>query len=61
MYISCLIILIILRNGLLRVAGIIVGMGSVYEERRYIVTAPLIGWTHTHDDPCALVPTKLSN
>ena len=27
--------------------GIIVGMGSANERRRYIVTPPLIGWAHT--------------
>ena len=30
--------------------GIILGMGSVNERRRYIVTASLIGWAHTQND-----------
>ena len=31
-------------------SGIILGMGSANERRRYIVTASLIGWTHTQND-----------
>ena len=32
-------------------AGIILGMRSANERRRYTVTPPLIGWAHTHSDP----------
>ena len=32
--------------------GIILGMGSSNERRRYIVKSSLIGWGHTQDDPC---------
>ena len=34
--------------------GIILGMGSANERRRYIhvITPPLIGWIHTQNDPC---------
>ena len=32
--------------------GIILGMGSANERRRYIVTSSLIGWAHTYNDPC---------
>ena len=31
--------------------GIILGMGSANERRRYNVTSSLIGWAHTHNDP----------
>ena len=31
--------------------GIILGMGSANERRRYIITPPLIGWAHTQNDP----------
>ena len=31
-------------------SGIIVGMGSENERRRYIVTSSLIAWAHTHWD-----------
>ena len=31
--------------------GIIPGIGSANERRRYIVTSSLIGWTHTQPDP----------
>ena len=34
------------------VAGIILGIDSANERRRYIVTPPLIGWTHIQNDPC---------
>ena len=37
----------ILRRG----PGIILGMGSAKEKRRYIVTPPSIGWAHTQNDP----------
>ena len=33
--------------------GIILGMGSANERRRYIVTSSLIGWAHTQNDNCA--------
>ena len=32
--------------------GIILGMGSSNERRRYYVTPSLIGWAHTQNDPC---------
>ena len=32
-------------------AGIILGMGSANERRRYVVPPPLIGWAHTQNDP----------
>ena len=32
-------------------AGIILGMGSANERRRYIVTSSLTVWTHTQDNP----------
>ena len=35
--------------------GIILGMGSANERRRYIVTSSLIGWAHTQNDPCISV------
>ena len=31
--------------------GIIPGIGSANERRRYIVTSSLVGWTHTQPDP----------
>ena len=31
-------------------SGIIRGMGSADERRRFIVTSPLSGWTHTQND-----------
>ena len=31
---------------------IILDMGSVNENRHYIVIAPLIGWTHIQNNPC---------
>ena len=31
-----------------RIAGVILGMGSANERRRYIVTPPLIACAHTH-------------
>ena len=34
----------------------ILGMGSSNQRRRYIVTPPLIGWTHTENDPLLEVP-----
>ena len=33
-------------------SGIILGMGSNNERRRYYITSPLIGWAHTQNDPC---------
>ena len=33
-------------------AGIILGMGSADERRRYNVTSSLIGWTHAQNDQC---------
>ena len=39
-------------------SGIILGMDSANERRRYIVTPPLIGWAHTQKDPWIL-HTKL--
>ena len=40
------------KSGLLMAnSGIILGMGSADERRRYIVTAPLIGWAQTQNDP----------
>ena len=33
-----------------KVTGIILGMGSANERRRYTVTPPLIGWFHTQND-----------
>ena len=32
--------------------GIILGMGSTNERRRYTVTPLLIGWAHTQNDTC---------
>ena len=32
-------------------SGIIVGMGSANERRRYNVTSSLIGWAHTQNGP----------
>ena len=32
--------------------GIIRGFGSANEKWNYIVTLALIGWAHTHNDPC---------
>ena len=31
-------------------SGIILGMGSANERKRFIVTPPLIGWAHTQND-----------
>ena len=31
-------------------SGIILGMGSANERRRYLVTPPLIGWVHSQND-----------
>ena len=31
--------------------GLILGMGSANERRRYIVTSSLIGWAHAQNDP----------
>ena len=36
-------------------AGIILGMGSANERRRYIVTSSLTVWTHTQDNPWGCV------
>ena len=33
-------------------AGVILGMDSANERRRYYVTPPLIGRAHTQNDPC---------
>ena len=38
--------------GLIDNAGIILGMGSANERRRYIITPPLIGWAHTQNALC---------
>ena len=38
---------------------IILGMGSANERRCYIVTSSLIGWAHSHNDPCIL-PCQVS-
>ena len=45
------------RWGLVHVAGvgIIVWRSSANERRRYVVTSALLGWAHTHNDPCLLV------
>ena len=32
--------------------GIILGIGSANESRRYIVLSSLIGWAHTQNNPC---------
>ena len=32
--------------------GVILGMGSANERRRYIVTSSFIGWAHTQCNPC---------
>ena len=32
-------------------AGIILGLGSANERRRYIVTTALIGWAQAQNDP----------
>ena len=36
-------------------SGIILGMGSANEKRRYIVTSFLIGWAHAQNDSCDLI------
>ena len=36
--------------------GIILCMRPANERRRYIVKSPLIGWTHTQNDPCTMTP-----
>ena len=36
-------------------AGIILGMSSANERRRYNVTPPLIGRAHTQNDPCHVI------
>ena len=33
-------------------AGVILGMCSASERRRYSVTSSLTGWAHTQNDPC---------
>ena len=35
--------------------GIIPGMGTANERRRYIVTSSLIGWAHALNDPCLCI------
>ena len=35
--------------------GMILGMGSANENRRYNVTSVLIGWAHIQNDPCKAV------
>ena len=37
--------------GMTLISGIIPGMGSANERRRYIVTSSLIGWTHNQTIP----------
>ena len=32
--------------------GVIMGLGSANERRRYIVMSSLMGWVHTQNDPC---------
>ena len=32
--------------------GVIMGLGSANERRRYIVMSSLIGWMHTRNEPC---------
>ena len=39
--------------------GINVGMGLANERQRYIVTLSLIGWAHSHNNPCYNVWTAL--
>ena len=39
-------------NQALIVQGIILDKGSANERRGYIVSSSLVGWAHTHDDPC---------
>ena len=39
--------------------GIILGMDSANERRRYIVTSSLIGWVHTQNDPCYMTNVKV--
>ena len=36
-------------------AGVILGMGSAKERRRYYVMLSLIVWAHAHNDPCCAV------
>ena len=40
--------------------GIILGIGSANERRRYIVTSSFIGWAHTLNDPCIIIAKKSS-
>ena len=42
-------------------AGIILGMGSANERRRYTVTLALIGWAHTQNDPCQYLWSSLKS
>ena len=44
-------VLIYFADNFVNNAGIILGMGSAYERWHYTKTAPLIGWTHTNNDP----------
>ena len=41
--------------------GIILGMGSTNERRRYIVTSSLIGWAHIQNDPWYVTKTWSSS
>ena len=41
--------------------GIILGMGSANERRRYIVTSSLIGWAHTQNGTCWIVLRNHTN
>ena len=41
--------------------GVILGMGSANERRRYIVTSSLIGWAHTQNDPCQPMMTQFTD
>ena len=39
--------------------GVILGMGSANERRRYNVTSSLIGWAHTQNHSSCIIVTHL--
>ena len=42
-------------------SGIMLGMGSANEGRRYNVTSSLIGWAHTQNDLCMYTLARVYN
>ena len=44
---------------IVRITGIILGIGSANERRRYIVTSPIISWASTQNYPWIIIPVHV--